>query len=60
VWQRDTTLVSIRTPGEPPTQIAADARFASMVALPGNQGVVLAYEQGPANEKQPGLAVERL
>jgi hypothetical protein len=60
VWQQDTNLVSVREPGEQPTQIAADARFASAVTLPGNRGAVLAYEQGPAKEKQPGIVIERL
>jgi hypothetical protein len=59
VWQQDANLVSVRKPGEQPAQVAPDARFASAISLP-NHGGVLAYEQGPAKEKQPGIVIERL
>lgn len=39
---------------------ASNARFAVAVALPDSGGVVLAYEQGSAKEKQPGVVVDRL
>lgn len=58
-WQQDTNLVSVRKPGEPPTQVAADARFPSIISLPAGRGAVLAYEQGPVKEKQPGIVIER-
>jgi hypothetical protein len=58
-WQQDTNLVAVRKPGEPPMQVAVGARFPSVVSLPAGKGAVLAYEQGPAKEKQPGIVVER-
>ncbi len=60
-WQQGTDLVSGRVDGKAePVKRAADARFAVVVVLPGNRGAVLAYEQGPVKEKQPGIVVERL
>ena len=59
-WQQGADLVSAAKPGETPMKRAADARFASALALAGGKGVLLAYEQGPAKEKQPGIVVERL
>jgi hypothetical protein len=61
LWQQGNDLVSATEVGKgEPTKLAADARFAVVVNLPGNRGTVLAYEQGPAKEKQPGIVVERL
>lgn len=60
VWQQGTDLVLARAPGEPTTKLASDARFPVVVRLPGQGGVVVAYEQGPANEMQPTLVVEHL
>ncbi|MEN9637388.1 MAG: hypothetical protein RL077_5792 [Verrucomicrobiota bacterium] len=61
LWQQGNDLVSTTGVGKgEPTKRAADARFAVVVNLPGNRGTVLAYEQGPAKEKQPGIVVERL
>ncbi len=60
VWQQDANLVSVRKPGAQAQQLAVDARFASALTLPQDKGVVLAYEQGPAKEKQPGIVIERL
>lgn len=61
LWQQGNDLVSATGVGKgEPTKRAADARFAVVVSLPGNRGTVLAYEQGPAKEKQPGIVVERL
>lgn len=61
VWQQGEDLVLSRSPGQGlPEKLAANARFASVVNLPGNGGAVLAYEQGAAKEKQPGFVVERL
>lgn len=59
-WQQDANLVAVRKPGEQPSQHAAGARFASAVILPDGKGIVLAYEQGPVKEKQPGIVIERL
>jgi hypothetical protein len=59
-WQDGADLVSIRKPGDRPTKHAGEARFASAVVLPGGKAVLLAYEQGPAKEKQPGIVIERL
>lgn len=58
-WQQEANLVSVGRPGEQPSLQAAEARFSSVVALPGGKGIVLAYEQGPSKERQPGVVVER-
>jgi len=61
VWQDGADLVSVRTLDKgSPTKRAADARFAVVALLPGQDGFLLAYEQGAAKAKQPGLVVERL
>ncbi len=60
LWQQGTDLVSVRKPGDEPMKQAADARFASVIALPDSKAIVLAYEQDPAKEKQPGVVIERL
>lgn len=58
-WQDGSDLVSLRA-GHASKKQALDARFAAAATLPGDNGIVLAYEQGPAKEKQPGIVVERL
>jgi len=61
LWQQGNDLVSTTVVGKgKPTICALDARFAVVVNLPGSRGTVLAYEQGSAKEKQPGVVVERL
>ncbi|MEO7411841.1 MAG: sialidase family protein [Opitutaceae bacterium] len=61
LWQQDADLMSMRGIGKgEPAKRATDARYAVVVSLPGNRGTLLAYEQGPAKEKQPGIVVERL
>jgi len=60
LWQEGNDLVLSRAPGAPPSKLASDSRFAVVVTLPGQQGNVVAYEQGAAKEKQPGLVIERL
>jgi len=59
-WQDGNDLVSVERTGDAPTKRATDARFAVIVAVPRGGGLLLAYEQGPAKEKQPGIVVERL
>ena len=60
-WQEGNDLVSVRNPGQGvPAKYAGDARFAVVVPLPADRGTVLAYEQGPAKHKQPGIVIERL
>lgn len=54
-WQDGADLVSLNGKKQ-----ANDARFPAIVSLPGQRGTVLAYEQGPAKEKQPGIVIERL
>ena len=60
MWQQDADLVVLRNlPGAGPVRYASDARFPSLVTLPGGRGTVLAYERGPA--KGPtSVAVDRL
>ncbi len=61
LWQEGTDLIVARKLGDgQPVKFASDARFPALVALPGSGGLVLAYEQGPAKEKQPGIVIERL
>lgn len=60
LWQEGNDLVLTRAPGAPASKVASDSRFAVVVTLPGQRGTVLAYEQGPAKEKQPGVVIERL
>ncbi len=58
VWQQGPDLVSRRlTDTTAPVSLARQARFPSIVSLPDNRGVVLAYEQGPA--KTPHVVLER-
>lgn len=59
-WQQGADLVSVHQPGDEPMKQAADARFASLIALPISKAIVLAYEQGSAKEKQPGVVIEPL
>lgn len=59
-WQQGNDLVSAQRPGAGEvTKRATDARFAVAAALPARGGTLLAYEQGPAKEKQSTLVVER-
>ena len=60
LWQEGLDLVSVRGITTTPKKCAADARFAVVLSVPGNRGTVLAYEQGPAREKHPGIVIERL
>lgn len=60
VWQQGLELVSTRGAGNSgKTKHAADARFPSLVALPNGQGLLLAYEHGPA-KGATSVVVERL
>jgi hypothetical protein len=61
LWQDGNDLVSLREPGRggAAVKLAADARFAVAVALPGQQGAVIAYERGAPGDKQPGVVIER-
>ena len=59
LWQQGTELVSVSDLGQPAAKRASDARFPVVVTLPNQRGTVLAYEQGPAKERQPGIVVER-
>ena len=59
LWQEGNDLVVTRTPGAPASKLASDARFPVLVTM-GQRGTVVAYEQGPAKEKQPGVVIERL
>lgn len=60
LWQDGSDLVSVKGSGHAPTKRATDARFAVVALMPGARGILLAYEQGSAKEKQPGIVVERL
>lgn len=60
-WQQDSDLVVMRDlRGAGAVKQASEARFASLVALPDGKGLLLAYEQGPAKDKQPGIVIERI
>ncbi|HUR56888.1 MAG TPA: sialidase family protein [Opitutaceae bacterium] len=59
LWQQGADLVSVSDVGQPAAKRASDARFPVVVTLPNKGGTVLAYEQGPAKERQPGIVVER-
>ena len=49
IWQQGTDLVRMEVrDGAAPVKVAAEARFPSVVALPGGAGLLLAYERGPA------------
>ncbi len=57
LWQQGEDLVAADTAVTTPTPVATSARFA--VVVPVGRHLVLAYEQGPAKAKQPGIVVER-
>lgn len=60
VWQQGTNLVTVRDlSGTEPVKQAAEARFASLAALPGGNGRVLAYERVKAKGATT-VVVERL
>lgn len=60
VWQQGTDLVALKgLSGAAPAKLADEARFPSVVALPGGRGVLLAYERGPA-KGATSIAIERL
>jgi hypothetical protein len=59
LWQEGSDLVLTRALGAAPSKLASDARFPVVVTL-GQRGNLVAYEQGPAKEKQPGVVIERL
>lgn len=61
VWQQGTGLVSaVGNPGATatPTSRAADARFPSLLTVPGDRGILLAYERG--EKAATYIVVERL
>lgn len=59
VWNEGSGLVSLRgSRAEKPAKGVTDARFPSVVALPGGNGAVLAYERG--SKEGAGITVERL
>lgn len=59
VWQQGAGLVSSEgNPGSTPTARAADARFPSVLTVPGDRGVLLAYERG--EKAATSIVVERL
>lgn len=59
VWQQGAGLVSAwGNPGATPTPQAADARFPSILAVPGDRGILLAYERG--EKAATSIVVERL
>jgi len=59
VWQQGTGLVSGGgNPGATPTSRAADARFPSVLTVPGDRGILLAYERG--EKAATSIVVERL
>jgi hypothetical protein len=59
-WQQGIDLVVLESlHGSEPVKRATDARFPSVVALPGGKGVVLAYERGPARGATL-ITIERL
>ncbi len=60
IWQQGADLVSLASlHGSEPVKQASDARFPSIVALPGGKGVLVAYERGPAKGATT-VTVERL
>lgn len=60
VFQQGADLVSLAGPhGAEPVKRASDARFASVVSLANGQGILLAYEQGPA-KGTPTVTVEKM
>ena len=58
IWQQGNDLVLAKPGMGKPTKLAADARFA--VIVPSSGEAIIAYEHGPAKEKQPGIVVQRL
>jgi hypothetical protein len=60
IWQQGTDLVRMEVrDGAAPVKVAAEARFPSVVASPGAEGLLLAYERGPARGAT-SVVVERL
>jgi hypothetical protein len=60
IWQQGTDLVALpNLHGSTPTKHASDARFATIVALPRGQGLLLAYERGPA-KGETTVVIDRL
>ena len=60
IWQQGTDLVKLAgLDSAAPTKLASEARFPSVVALPGGEGVLLAYERGPSRGPT-SVVVERL
>lgn len=58
-WQKGADLVALHSlHGAEPVKQASDARFPSIVALPGGKGVLLAYERGAKDATS--VAVDRL
>lgn len=58
-WQQGADLVALHNlHGTEPVKQASDARFPSIVALPGGKGVLLAYERGAKDATS--VAVDRL
>lgn len=59
VWQQGNDLVSRKAvTGSQPVTLASEARFPSLVALPGGKGVLLAFEHGAKGATS--VVVERL
>lgn len=59
VWQQGAGLVSAwGSPAGTPTSRVADARFPSILAVPGDRGILLAYERG--EKAATSIVVERL
>ena len=59
IWQQGLELVAFGNPHDAkPVTCASDGRFPAVVALPGGQGVLLAYEHGAKGATS--VAVERL
>ncbi len=59
VWQQGADLVSLRGLNGSPVKHASEARFPTLVALPGGKGTLLAHERGPAKGPTT-VTVERL
>ena len=59
IWQQGNDLVSLTGVSDsPPIKQASDARFPSLIALPGGKGALLAYERGAKGATS--VVVERL
>lgn len=60
IWQQGSDLVRMEVrDGAAPVKVATEARFPSVVALPGGAGLLLAYERGPARAAT-AVVIERL